>query len=286
MKQRNGEKVKKTTPAAITFTMDTSTLEAANSSKGGKETEESKEYTNQCHTAAADAFERILSRTNTARDKSVMRFGNELAARLAWTLKDVKPSSELKSLNSSKEKDKKEDKDSFTKEFPLVSSCLKFELETSNSSMDSESKSKHEPSDLLSNRVLNEAYINDICKNEDMQYGRALEFYISSILDHCKKADNKPNDKLRQKLAGNAASALRQQLAVLPSLPSKALELTSALCDIDDITKKAAEASRKASDKNISQAANAHGELHISSDVKVRIVFISISNEYFTMFQM
>ena len=143
--------------------------------------------------------------------------------------------------------------------FPLVSSCFTFDLETSNSSTDSNFDSSYS----LSNRVLNEAYMNELCSREDIQYEKALEFYISTILQSCKKADEKPNDHLRKKLASTAAAALPQQLAVLPSLPANSLEMTSALCDIDEITKKAIDASRKTSNQNLTQAATAHGKLKL-----------------------
>ena len=260
MKEKDGSEEKKSGPSAVTFTLDTSTVEAADVSMKNEQTDESKLYANQCQTAAADAFERILMRTKSARDKSVIDLGNELAARLAWSLKNIKPSPNLETLNSSI-KTEAESQQLFAKEFPLVSSCLAFDLETSNNSTSTENKSSSvDPSHSLSNRILNEAYINEISKNENMQYGQALEFYISSILSSCKKADNKPNDSLRKKLASTAASSLPQQLAVLPCLSAKSLELTSTLCDIDNVTKKALEASRKSSNQNLTQAASAHGK--------------------------
>jgi len=250
-KGKSEVKEKKNTPSPVTFTLDTSTLDAAFAETN---TEESQLYANQCQTAAADAFGRILSRTKAARDKSVMDFGNELAARLAWSLKDVHPPRELKELSSSLEADT-ESENSFRNKFPLVSSCLMFDLETLNNSA---ANTERDPSQTLSNRVLNEAYINDVSQDGEAQYGKALESYISNILRCCKKADDKPNDNVRKKIASSAASSLPQQLAILPSLPSNALELTSALCDIDSVTKKAIEASRKSSNQNLAASAAAH----------------------------
>jgi symplekin len=266
MKEKGGSDEKKNGPSTISFTLDTSTLDAAGTAMEGGKTDESKLYSNQCQTAAADAFERILLKTKSARDSSVINFGNELASRLAWSLKDIKPSRQLKNMSSSIENGT-ESQSSFAKEFPLVSSCLAFDLETLNDSATSESKSNSgEPIHSLSNRVLHEAYIKEIGKNEKKQegYEKALEFYISTILQSCKKADDKPNDNSRKKLASTAASSLLQQLAVLPYLPTKALELTSGLCDINSVTNKALEASRKSSNQNLSQAASAHGKFTIS----------------------
>lgn len=249
--------LKSSTPAAVSFTLDTSTLDESSTKAKDKKSDAIELYKNQCNSAAADAFERILLRTKSARDATIISFGNEIAARLAWSLDDVKPSRSLKSLATSTITSD-QSQNNFSDQFPLVSSCLAFDLETFNSSS-SESKSI-DPSNSLTNRVLNEAYINEICENQNVEYGQALEYYISSILESCKKADDKPNDNVRKKLASSAAASLPQQLAILPSLPLKSLELTSAICDIDNVTKKAIEASRKTSNKNLTQAATAHGK--------------------------
>mmetsp|Transcript_3429 Transcript_3429/g.4004 ORF Transcript_3429/g.4004 Transcript_3429/m.4004 type:complete len:1434 (-) Transcript_3429:56-4357(-) len=260
---------KKSEPTPITFTLDTSTLDAAKIVMTDKSTDESKLYRSQCDIAAADAFQRILTRSREARDKSVADFGNTIAARMAWSLKGVKPLRELKDLNDSvlegianrsrKEKDDHKsggtDLKSFTKEFPLVSSCLTFDLETSPAEGNSTSI---DPTFSLSNRILHEAYGNDISSESESQYGKSLELYISTVLQSCEKADNKPNDNTRKKLASVAAASLPQHLAYLPSITPKSLELTSSLCDIDSIMKKAVEASRKSSNQNLAASASAH----------------------------
>ena len=248
---------KKGNPPSVSFSLDASTLDAASGTDEKKVTDEGKLYNKQCQVAAADAFERILSRTKSARGESIINFGNELAARLAWSMTKVEPSQDLKRLATVTD-DEDDCQQKFCRSFPLVSSCLKYDLETFDDTMLSDSKNS-DPSKSLSNSILNEAYINGICDEQGAQYNQALEFYISSILRSCKQADEKPNDSARKKIASAAATSLPQQLAVLPSLSSKALELTSALCDIDGITKKAVEASRKASNQNLAQAATVHG---------------------------
>ncbi len=260
---------KKSEPSSISFTLDTSTLDAAGAKIKDEKTEKSKLYSEQCDAAAADAFERILSRTKSARDTSVIEFGNELAARLAWSLKEVKPTRSLKNISSTFKTDEIESKYEFATKFPLVASTLKYDLETSNNNVNNaaEGKINFEPANSLSSRVLHEAYIKKTSKEDsESSYDKTLEYYISCILESCKLADNKPNDHQRKKLANTAATYLPQQLAYLPSLPTKALELTSALCDIDDVTKKAIEAGKKSSSQNLSQAAASHGKMILCED--------------------
>jgi len=86
-------------------------------------------------------------------------------------------------------------------------------------------------------------------------------WFVLSILDACKKADEKPNDNRRKRIATIGASSLPQQLAIAPAMTASALELTSYMCDITAITKKATETSRKAS-SNIQLNAAMHGKLY------------------------
>ena len=254
-------KQKKSEPTTISFMLDTSTLDAASAKMKDEKTDKSKLYSEQCDAAAADAFERILSRTKTARDTSVIEFGNELAARLAWSMKNVKPTRTMNNINAALKTEDSEAINGFADKFPLVASSLKYDLETSNNNTTNpESKSSLEPTNSLSSRVLHEAYVTETSEDLESPYNKTLEYYISCVLESCKMADNKPNDNQRKKLANTASTSLPQQLAYLPSLPTKSLELTSALCDIDSVTKKAVEAAKKSSNQNLSQAASAHGK--------------------------
>mmetsp|Transcript_7025 Transcript_7025/g.10072 ORF Transcript_7025/g.10072 Transcript_7025/m.10072 type:complete len:1669 (-) Transcript_7025:301-5307(-) len=89
-------------------------------------------------------------------------------------------------------------------------------------------------------------------------YDKSLDLLIVNILHACKKSNDKPSDNQKRKIATIASSSLPYQLAIAPSLTDSALEHTSSLCDIESITKKAAEAARKASNQNLASSAAAH----------------------------
>ena len=277
-------------------------------------------YMKQCRSAAADSFKRIVARSRSARSSKVADFGNKIAARLAWTLRGVQPSSELKgamdlalegaSSNTNsiggnenakiKVKDEKEktEKDGekvspgqteplekFAKEFPLICSCLALDMVPGNRSigtlissdnMDSVVGLSANAPSSLTKRILNEAYLesltlagegegNEIYNKIDAtaastRYSTTLDIYVSSILRVCSRANEKPNDSQQKRVANLAASALPQHLAVFPCVTESALNLTSSMCDIEAVTKKASEASRKASNLNIASSAAAHGK--------------------------
>lgn len=49
-------------------------------------------YHEQCHLAAGDAFGRIVYSTRQFKSKELVSFGNQIAARLAFTLEKIQPS--------------------------------------------------------------------------------------------------------------------------------------------------------------------------------------------------
>merc|ERR1712071_154052 len=120
------------------------------------------------------------------------------------------------------------------------------------------------------NRILNEAYLQNIGKfsnntnsetflsTNKRHYDNCMEVYLSSIVHACDRANDKPNDAERKKVATQMSSSLSQQLAVAPSLTSSAFEIVSSMCDIDAITQKAAESARKATPTNLQVSAAAH----------------------------
>lgn len=283
--------LKKKTPVPVTFTLDTKTANAATAAKNGESSDDVKMYQEQCEAAAADAFGRILDRSRSVRDPSIADFGNQIAARMAWTLKKLKPQNELKGASNAtiegattiskkvtdaNAKNKSLDNlPSFAKEFPLVSSCIQFDLETNAMRSDGvENESLvPKPTSSLTQRLLNEAFLG--VEEEDKgsvdnceRFDKTLELYISSVLQACEKADEKPMDNQRKKLASAAASSLSKDLGLLPAVTESALELASRLCDIDEISKKAAEASRKTSNQNLATAAATNGTfIHFCVDL-------------------
>lgn len=276
---------KKNAPIPVSFTLDTKIASAAQSFKNGSSNDDAKLYKEQCDSATADAFERILKKSRSVRDPSVADFGNQIAARMAWTLKKLEPQHDLKTCSENAIESAKfvvqkvEDKDfgknlsveklpGFAEEYPLVSSALQFDLETNvQYSTEAENESViPKPASSLTQRLLNEAFT---CNSDDQEelkrnnekFEKALELYICSVLKACEDTNEKPLDNHKKKIASTAASTLSKDLNTLPCMTQKSLELTSLLCDIDGISKKAAEVSRKGSNQNIATAAATNGKV-------------------------
>lgn len=270
----NGLQSKSVDPTPISFSLDMKMTEAAAGATEYDTSDIANLYFDQCKVAAADAFERIIQRARLVKDQAVADFGNQIAARLAWALKGVQPSQELKldevlvtsglsSLASKYDDDlervrKMKELQKFAREYPLVASCMQFDLESN--SLHSVGIDMTEISSTavsnLAQMILNEAFIGLGLESEsDTAYQKALELYITTILHTCDNADDKPLDNQRKKLASSASICLSRHLAELPSLPNDSLELTSLLCDVGAITQKAKESSRKMSNQNIQTSA-------------------------------
>ena len=253
------------------------------------ESDDARAFDQQRGEAASDAFSRLVLSTSSARSKHLTNFGNQLAAKLAWTLRGIQPSGDLKdaqtlaakSIEALKERgDPVKDGSSARKnadtmeslagEYPLVPCCLAMDMIPTSQAADEPTvgtASVASTSSCLANRVLNEAYLHS-CRAGDIanisdgsqrdEYDAALDMYVSSVVNACENANDKPNDTHKKRAATVAATSMPQQLAVLPDLTASALEITSSLCDINDITKKAAEASKKSSDKTLAATASIH----------------------------
>jgi symplekin len=277
---------KKKTPVPVTFALDTKTANAAIAAKNGESSDDVKLYQEQCEAAAVEAFGRILDRSRLVRDPSIADFGNQIAARMAWSLKNLKPHNELKSASDTAIEGaasiaKKvadinvkntclDSLPSFANEFPLVASCIQFDLETKARKSDGVEIESiiSKPSSSLTQRILNEAFLGvaaeeDGSVDKNDRFEKTLELYISSVIQACEKANEKPMDNHRKKLASTAASSLSKDLGLLPTVTESSLELASLLCNIDEISKKAVEASRKTSNQNLATAAATNGMLLI-----------------------
>ena len=75
-----------------------------------------------------------------------------------------------------------------------------------------------------------------------MKYKSSLDVFAGSILHLSERANDKPTDNDRKRVATNLTTNLQKELGVLPLLTPSSLELVSAMCDIDEISKKAADA--------------------------------------------
>jgi symplekin len=234
--------------------------------------DQKKMYYSQCNTAASEAVGRIVTSSLNCRDAPFSEFANKIAAKLAWTLKGVPASSHLKpaqdmaldTIQSSKrrivEKEKHELMDKLASIFPLVASCLALEATSSITHGVEEGTTK---TSSLSDSVLNEAYIQSCSSNSgetesSWKYDSSLDIFTGSILHSSERANDKPADNDRKRVATNLASSMQTDLAVLPALTSSSMTLVGAMCDIDGITKKAAEADRKQSQQTIAASAALH----------------------------
>lgn len=289
MEVDDGDMMVEGSKEVLRFSLDPKAAEAAESivSKGKVDTDEATRYDGQRAEAASEAFGRLVLRSSTARSKSLADLGNQVAARLAWTLRNVKPSADLEaatslaaeSIDSLKKKcagDSSNDEkakevtaiDNISKDYPLVPCCLTL-------NMTSAAQTGEEPTSALTslsgvapslaNRTLNEAYMQSfgvVASSAEPAtpdlYESTLDMYLSSVVSTCDAANNAPNDAQQKRAATVAAASLPQQLAMLPALGPSSLEITSSLCDIADITKKAAEASKKSSDKTLAASASIH----------------------------
>jgi symplekin len=273
----------------LRFALDPKAVEAAESivSKGKVDTDEATRYDGQRTEAASEAFGRLVLRSSAARSKSLADLGNQIAGRLAWTLRNVRPSADLEAAtNLAKEtidslkkecaeghaEDPKAKEvsaiENISKDYPLVPCCLTLNMTAAAQTGEEPTSALTSLSGVtpsLANRTLNEAYMQSFGAAESSVepatpdlYESALDLYVSSVVSTCNAANNAPNDAQQKRAATVAAASLPQQLAMLPALGPSSLELTSSLCDIAEITKKAAEASKKSSDKTLAASASIH----------------------------
>jgi len=263
----------------LSFSLSDKVLEAGVMAAESDELKDSvKAFADQSKLAASKAFSRVLFSASNARSEAVADMGKQLAARLAWTLSGVKPSIEIESAhsmavksvegamskNDGKKKESAAELLSFVESHPLVSSCLTFDMTPNISSQAVHPKEDggqpNSPASSLSLRVLNEAYVCSTDADDDerlheKKYEQCLDVYVSTVVNACNMANKKPNDNERKRIANLAASALPHHLVSLPALTPSSLNLVGAMCDIDEISKKAL---IKSSKQTIAESAAAH----------------------------
>ena len=239
-------------------------------------------YQSQCQTAAAEAVGRIVANGMASRNGPLTNLANRVAARLAWTLQKVPPPAQLKpaqdmaldTIQSAKKRlrDQGDESSSTTismdqlaADFPLVTSCLALEATSTLNTGVVEGRD----ASSLSNAVLNEAYIQDCRYDRDggeekkeeeysSKYKASLDVYAGSVLHSSERANDKAIDNDRKRVATALASKMQTEFGILPLMTSSALKLVSAMCDLDDIAKKASEAARKQSQQSIATSAALH----------------------------
>ena len=270
------------------YELSSKLIAIVSSDEGDRETKESKKtegqgpkdqkkmFQNQCQIAASEAVGRIVLNSQKSRNPQLSELANDLAARLAWTLKEVAPPAQLKpaqdmaldAIQSAKkrivETDKQEALDKLAASFPLVTSCLAVDA-TSTLNFSAE-ETQNVPS--LRSSVINEAFAQksfpsssegkDAAENNAWKYDSALDLFCGTILHASERSSDKPTDNDRKRVATDLAANLQKELSILPSVSSSGLNLVGAMCDIDEISKKAAEAARKTSQQTIAASAAFH----------------------------
>jgi len=252
------------------------TMELAKSDPQGDEdsaaNKRRKLFHSQCHRAASDAVARILTKASYNRSSSLANFGNQIAARLALTLKRVQPSAKhdssftmvrdsVSSVAGRLESKDKELLERFVDTYPLAAAGLALDA-----TVNAEKNGLTETEASLCGRILNEtlplSYNTSGGDNKEEEgnwkYDRGLDLFVASVVHAGEKANEKPSDVERKKAAARSADGLQRDSAKLPRLTHSSLLLISAMCDTEEITKKAAEAARKTSQDSIAASAAAH----------------------------
>jgi symplekin len=232
-----------------------------------------KMFVDQCHIAASEAVGRIVANASFSRSKGLADLGNQITARLAFTLQGVRPSARQQqsfamakeSLESVANKlDSTEAKGAlqrFVESYPLAASCLAFDGTTQSDEMDTP-----ELEFSLTSRLLNEALLQarstsgeaNSDESASWLYESSLNILVASTVHASERANEKPVDADRKKAAASSALNLQRDLAKLHRLTRSSLQLLCAMCDIESITKKASEASRKTSQESVAASAAAH----------------------------
>jgi symplekin len=224
--------------------------------------------------SSADALGRIALLAVNTRSKYHAQLGNEIAARLAWTLNRAKPPTGLlathalveESVSSLSDKyatsSEKESLMRFVKDYPLVSSCLSLDFAST------KAEAKPDTRRTLSSHLLSEAFLqaNSVAgaENEDEgsgtpgKYHHCLDTLVASVVRAGSLADEKPIDSDRKRAAALASTQLQGLCQSLPDLSPSSLKLIGALCDVTAISKRASEATRKAANQTIAATAAVH----------------------------
>jgi symplekin len=249
---------------------DTSSQKTKGKSDGKPDQE--KIFAMQCKMAASDALGRIVVNSLTSRNNQYSEFASNVAARLAWALQDIAPSPQLapahemalESIESAKKRAIEEVQEGhaakLASSFPLAVSCLALPS-TPNIPYGPRTPFTDGRSSL-SNAVLNEAYLqgmrntdSDDDAGESWKYETSLDVFLSSVAHASKRSNDKPADADCKRVATDSANSLQSELGVLPRLSACGMALVSAMCDLDEIAKKATEAARKSSQQTIAASA-------------------------------
>lgn len=216
-------------------------------------------FRDQCDAAAAAAFGRIMSNSTYSRSKALADLGNRVAARLAFTLR-IPPAALQRdaysfvkeSLVNVSDGPTRETLERFVDAYPLAALGL-----GSNATTHIEA----DPMDVdspIGVRLLNEALLLSTETGKIGLYEQSLDLWVASSVHAGMLANDKPADNDRKRAAARSAAQLQRDIVGLPRLTKSSLLLVSAMCDIEEVTKRASEASRKTAQESIAASAAIH----------------------------
>ena len=238
-------------------------------------------YQLQAGCAASDSVGRIVVQSMNTRSKHLSEFGNELAARLAWTLKNIKApasltaSSEMAAAslpslsNRLATPEKKASLKSFIENYPIVNGCLALDstIRPEISAITHDPASSGGKGRSLSDHILSEAYVQTLLLDTEdgnstdgnlEKYEHSIGMCFASVVRAAQLTDEKPSDAERKQVAARAVSMMQGIFGAAPQIFLSSLEMAGALCDVTDITKRAADAARKSSQQTIAASAALH----------------------------
>ena len=240
-------------------------------------------FHHQAECAASDAVGRIVLESMNTPSKHHADFGNELAARLAWTLKKVKAPAPLAASSAMAAEsmpslgsrlaapEKKDSLAVFLKDYPIVNGCLALEStikpENSSNKISQDATSSGERGRSLCDHILYEAYVQTLLtemesenkKSSNLEtYEHSIGMFLATVVRAAKLTDEKPSDTERKQVAAHAVSVMQGIFGSAPQIFLSSLEMAGALCDVADITKRSADAARKSSQQTIAASAALH----------------------------
>ncbi|CAB9516080.1 Symplekin [Seminavis robusta] len=249
------------------FELSTKFTELVSGSSGNQKPRET--FFKDAAASSVDALGRIATQALNSRSAYHAQLGNEIAARLAWTLRGTKPpgatalsqalvEESVASLTDKQvtAKEKEELGVFIGRDYPLVSSCLA--LDFANNKADT----KQDVNRTLSSHLLSEAYVQaSIADQEGAQnknYQTCMNAFVASVVRAGKLADDKPSDADRKQSAALASTQLQAMCQNFPEISPSSLRMVGGLCDIIEVTKKASDAARKNANQTVAASAALH----------------------------
>jgi symplekin len=255
----------------------------SNNVKDEKEGEEGKIqrrrlFYDQCKMAASDSVGRILTTSCNTKSKAMKDLCSRLVARLAYTLENIKPSNTLQSSYSLakectetlKESETDESFQNLLNQYPLAATSLVLEASTQYETAETTLLDTS-----LNVRILNEALVDTYSEDQLWKYDKSLETYVASVVRASSFANEKIYDTEKKNIAAQSAANLRKDIVTLPRLTKAALVTLCGMCDIQDITKKANEASRRGSQESAAYATASHAA-KLAAEKRAQAVLLTL----------